>query len=33
MPPKYSNGNTTTSTNSINVDFKFVEDADRTWVD
>ena len=33
MPPKSSNGNTITSTNNINVDLIFVEDADRTWVD
>ena len=33
MPPKSSNGNTITSTNSINNDLKFVEDADRTCVD
>ena len=33
MAPKSSNGNTITSTNHINVDFKFVEDADKTWVD
>ena len=33
MAPKSSNGNTVTSTDSINVDLKFVEDTDRTCVD
>ena len=32
MAPKYPNNNIT-STDSINVDLKFVEDTDRTWVD
>ena len=34
MAPKSSTHNSNiTSTNSINVDFKFAEDADRTWAD
>ena len=33
MAPKSSNGNTITSTNSIDVDEKSEQDVDRTWVD
>ena len=32
MAPTYNNNNKITSTDSINVDSKFVEDTDRTWV-
>ena len=33
MAPKSSHNYNITSTNRIHVDLKFVEDADRTWVD
>ena len=33
MAPKAPNGNTVTSTNSIDVDLKFEQDLGRTWVD
>ena len=33
MAPNYSNGNTITGTNNIDVDLKVEQDLDRTWVD